>query len=96
MTANALRLVGRSTNVRSIRAAKLLVRMRRSVGRFICGLFGHEMLLHFDADRMCLQCFRCSAQSPGWVIDVNPAFRRCVGHSAKARKVSSTHLARAS
>jgi hypothetical protein len=41
----------------------------------VCGLLGHEMLPHFEPDRLCLQCERCGAQTPGWNIDVNPAFR---------------------
>jgi hypothetical protein len=96
MTATALRLVGRrAMNKRSIRTAVLLARIRRFVSHVICGLLRHEMLLHFEADRMYLQCLRCGAQTRGWVIDVNPAFRRR-GQGAKARTASSTRLARAS
>lgn len=34
------------------------------------------MLRRFEPDRLCLECARCGAQTPGWRIDVNPAFRR--------------------
>jgi hypothetical protein len=43
---------------------------------FLCGLSGHEMLRHFEADRLSLRCAHCGAETPGWNIDVNPAFQR--------------------
>jgi hypothetical protein len=97
MTATALRLVGRrAMNERSIRTAMLLSRIRRAARHIICGLFRHEMLVHFESDRMCLQCLRCGAQTPGWLIDVNSAFRRQTDHGAKARTMSFTRLPKAS
>ena len=34
------------------------------------------MLRHFEPRRSSLRCARCGAQTSGWTIDVNPAFRR--------------------
>ena len=80
MTTNALRLVGGvGTNERASSAAMLLARIRQCVCQFMCGVFGHERVLHFDANRVCLQCLRCGAETGGWVIDVKPAFRRRTG-----------------
>ena len=36
------------------------------VRRFLCGLHGHDALLHFDGGRMSLVCTSCSYESPGW------------------------------
>jgi hypothetical protein len=36
------------------------------VRRALCGLRGHEMRLHTEASRVCLQCAYCGAQSHGW------------------------------
>lgn len=55
------------------------------LGRFLCGLSGHDMLRHFEPDRLSLLCARCGAQTPGWTIDVNPAFRRSAEHVATRR-----------
>lgn len=63
----------------SIRTTTLLRRIRQWGRRLVCGLSGHEMLPHFEPDRLCLQCDRCGAQTPGWSIDINPAFRRRTG-----------------
>lgn len=75
MTAVARRFlwqVGANTPV----VADALRRAAAGIGRFLCGLSGHDMLRHFEPDRLSLQCARCGAQTPGWTIDVNPAFRR--------------------
>ena len=42
------------------------------VRRFICGLHGHEALLHFEQGRMSLQCTSCGYQTPGWDIRREP------------------------
>jgi hypothetical protein len=34
--------------------------------QFICGLHGHDPLLHFERNRMSLQCTSCGHQTPGW------------------------------
>ena len=36
------------------------------VRRFICGLHGHDALLHFEQGRMSLQCTSCGYETPGW------------------------------
>ena len=64
------------TNRTWARTVSSVKRIRQSGRRFLCGLAGHDMLRHFEPDRLCLQCTRCGAQTPGWRIDVNPAFRR--------------------
>jgi len=34
-----------------------------------CGLHGHDNLLHFERDRMSLQCASCGHQTPGWELE---------------------------
>ena len=36
--------------------------------RTICGIRGHDSLLHFERSRVCLQCATCGHKSPGWNI----------------------------
>jgi hypothetical protein len=31
-----------------------------------CGLHGHDSMLHFEKDRMSLQCASCGHETPGW------------------------------
>src|SRR5262245_11689084 len=45
------------------------VRVMDRLRQFICGLHGHDTLLHFDKDRMSLQCVSCGHESPGWELN---------------------------
>ena len=33
-----------------------------------CGLGGHAMMLHFEPNRISLECMSCGHQTPGWSI----------------------------
>ena len=53
--------------------------------QFICGLHGHDALLHFEQGRMSLQCTSCGYETPGW--DVNPKADR-TARTSQPRMVS--------
>jgi hypothetical protein len=36
------------------------------VRQFLCGLHGHDALLHFGQGRISLQCASCGYETPGW------------------------------
>ena len=36
------------------------------VRQFLCGLHGHDALLHFEHGRMSLQCTSFGYETPGW------------------------------
>jgi hypothetical protein len=38
------------------------------INRLYCGLHGHDNLMHFDKDRMFLQCVSCGHETPGWTL----------------------------
>jgi hypothetical protein len=44
----------------------LITRLRQ----IFCGLHGHDRLLHFETDRMFLECVSCGHRSSGWVLDL--------------------------
>ena len=45
----------------------------RQVRQFMCGLNGHDMLLHFGNQRhVSLICTSCGYQSPGWNVPGAP------------------------
>jgi len=39
-----------------------------SITRFLCALRGHEEYLHFEKNRVYLQCVACGHESPGWTV----------------------------
>ena len=38
----------------------------QQVRQFMCGLHGHDALLHFESGRISLQCSSCGHETPGW------------------------------
>jgi hypothetical protein len=40
--------------------------MVTKVRQFVCGLHGHDALLHFEQGRISLQCTSCGFETPGW------------------------------
>jgi hypothetical protein len=38
----------------------------------VCGLSGHDALLHFEEERMSLRCASCGHESPGWELNETP------------------------
>jgi hypothetical protein len=39
------------------------------VRQMVCGLHGHDTLLHFEHDRMSLRCVSCGHETPGWELN---------------------------
>ena len=48
--------------------APMLVSAAKQVRQFICGLHGHDALLHFDQCHVSLRCVVCGHESPGWNV----------------------------
>ena len=40
-----------------------------SFKRLMCAIRGHEDYLHFEKDRVYLQCVACGYESPGWTVE---------------------------
>ena len=40
--------------------------MVTKVRQLVCGLHGHDALLHFEQGRISLQCTSCGYETPGW------------------------------
>jgi hypothetical protein len=54
-------------------AAEIVNGVGESVRQFICGLHGHDSLLHFEQGRMSLLCSSCGHETPGWDVKRAPA-----------------------
>lgn len=40
----------------------------KHVGQLLCGVQGHDDMVHFDQGRMFLRCVSCGHESPGWDV----------------------------
>jgi hypothetical protein len=45
-----------------------MTRVGEQLRQFICGLHGHDSLLHFEDGRVSLLCSSCGHESPGWDV----------------------------
>lgn len=49
-------------------ATHVIAQTLRRIRQGICGMHGHEFMLHFERSRLSLRCTMCGRQTPGWVI----------------------------
>ena len=61
LTATSAELNTQSTDTLAIRA------MAR-IGQWLCGVRGHDSVLHFEGNRVMMRCTSCGHDSPGWEI----------------------------
>ena len=62
-------------STRAIRVLALMRLVAYWVREVLCGLRGHDMVLHFEPQRLSLRCLGCGVHTQGWTIDVKPIFR---------------------
>jgi NAD-dependent SIR2 family protein deacetylase len=46
----------------------LMNRAVSRVGQFLCGLSGHDSVLHFEGKRVNMRCTSCGHDTPGWEV----------------------------
>lgn len=46
--------------------AGVITRAAEQFRQLLCGLHGHDALLHFEQGRISLQCTSCRYETPGW------------------------------
>jgi hypothetical protein len=60
----------------------------RKIHQGLCGLQGHDALLHFDEGHVSLLCTSCGHQSPGWKFG-GATERRAAAPAATATPASN-------
>jgi hypothetical protein len=48
--------------------AGVMARMASRLGQVMCGLHGHDAVLHFEGSRVMMRCTSCGHDTPGWEI----------------------------
>lgn len=64
-----------------------LPRVADHVRQFICGLHGHDELLHFGEARISLHCVSCGYESPGWEVARGTGVEKTAAPAPRARVV---------
>ena len=49
-----------------------IARIGEQLRQAICGLHGHDSLLHFEQGRLSLLCSSCGYETPGWDVKGAP------------------------
>jgi hypothetical protein len=65
--------------------ATLWARIRTWLRQASCGLSGHDHLLSSQGGRMCLRCWNCGHETPGWTFDAPRPVKRYAGDPERHR-----------
>jgi hypothetical protein len=61
----------------------LVVRVVGRLGQLLCGLRGHDSVLHFERNRVMMRCTSCGHDTPGWEISGRGPRRRFEGDARR-------------
>lgn len=77
-------------------ASGVLARAIERVGQLLCGVRGHDSVLHFEAKRVTMRCTSCGHDTPGWELDGTGPRRRFEGDKRHHQLVTSRLVLRKS
>lgn len=70
----------------------LSARLTRWMRQVCCALRGHDHLVHFEKERMFLQCASCGHETPGWLLTEAPPRAVAARGDARRPAVIRAHL----
>ena len=59
------------TRERGTQEASFFGRVVESIRQSLCGMGGHDSVLHFEKNKVLLRCTSCGYDSPGWDVGHN-------------------------
>jgi hypothetical protein len=63
--------------------SNVVARAASRIGQLLCGLRGHDSVLHFEGNRVNMRCTSCGHDSPGWEISGRGPRRRYEGDARR-------------
>jgi hypothetical protein len=78
------RLTATTTSMDETQATGSVV--NRAIARFgqmLCGLRGHDSVLHFEGKRVMMRCTSCGHDSPGWEVSGRAPRQKFEGDSRR-------------
>jgi hypothetical protein len=61
----------------------VVTRALARLGQLVCGLRGHDSVLHFEGNRVMMRCTSCGHDTPGWEISGRGPRRRYEGDARR-------------
>jgi hypothetical protein len=70
MVTNYPQQLARTTEVieQETKGGRMAARLAARLGQVLCGLHGHDSVLHFEGNRVMMRCTSCGHDTPGWEI----------------------------
>ncbi len=66
-------------------SAGIMARAIERFGQMLCGVRGHDSVLHFEGNRVMMRCTSCGHDTPGWEISGRGPRRRYEGDARRHR-----------
>jgi hypothetical protein len=73
-------------------AASVMSRVASRLNQTLCGLSGHDAVLHFEGKRVMMRCTSCGHDTPGWEVSERGPRRRFEGDATRHRLGSEPRL----
>ena len=60
-----------------------VLRTATRLGQLLCGIRGHDAVLHFESKRVMMRCTSCGYDTPGWELSDRGPRRRFEGDARR-------------
>ena len=92
MVTNYPQFLTAATSRRGKTGADRVGRAFTRLGQMLCGIRGHEPMMHFEEKRVTMRCTSCGHDTPGWELDDRAPRRRFEGDAQRHVLASSPRL----
>ena len=69
----------------------IVARAMGRLGQLLCGVRGHDAVLHFESKRVMMRCTSCGHDTPGWEISGHGPRHRFDGDARRHLLASHRH-----
>ena len=73
------------TSVAPAEVESVMARVASRLSQTLCGLSGHDSVVHFEGPRVMMRCTSCGHDSPGWEVSGRAPRQRFEGDSRRHR-----------
>jgi hypothetical protein len=70
----------------------VMSRVASRLSQTLCGLSGHDAIMHFEGNRVMMRCTSCGHDTPGWEVTGRGPRRRFEGDANRHRLGTEPHL----
>lgn len=71
--------------------SNIVARAIGRLGQLLCGVRGHDAVLHFENNRVMMRCTSCGHDTPGWEISGQGPRRRYEGDARRHSLATTRH-----